>query len=267
MLPLRELQVGIRDALLGADAAGVHAAIVPGGLTPAARLGVYRHHVLASLTDALRAVYPVVCRLVDDRFFAYAADTFIRRSPPAVRCLSEYGAGFPDFLAAFPACRHLAWLRDVARLEWAMALAADAPDTVSVDVRSLRDVEPDDAPGIVLRLDAAVTYLGSRWPVDDIWRANRRDDATSRVDLASGAVALEVRRAGDEVVMRRLPAGTGAFRRTLAAGQCLDVATAVATAADPTFDLAAELALLLAEHVVTGFTVHPSHRRRIRCDT
>ena len=48
-----------------------------------------------------RGDLPVVCRLVDRRFFAYAADPYIRAHPPAGPCLFEYGATFPDFLAAF----------------------------------------------------------------------------------------------------------------------------------------------------------------------
>ena len=259
VLALRELQTGLRDALLGADAAGVENAIVADGLAPAARLAIYRHHVLASLTEVLRAVYPVVRRLVDDRFFRFAADAFIRRHPPAGPCLIEYGSGFADFLGAFRPCRDLVWLPDVARLEWAIAAAADAPDAVSVDPRSLREVDPEAAPGLVLRFDSSVTYLGSAWPVDAIWRANRTDaETTPAVDITTGPVELEVRRVGDDVVMRRLDAATGAFRRTVAARQRLDVAAAVALETDSTFDLGGALAALLAEDVVMGFTIHVS---------
>jgi hypothetical protein len=263
MPTLREVQGGLRDALFGADTTAVSAFVVDGEIAPPARLAIYRHHVLGTLTDVLRSVYPVVCRLVDDRFFAYAADAFVRRHPPSGPCLAEYGAGFPGFLAAFPPCRHLAWLADVARLEWAMIVAADAPDAVGLDPRLLRDVEPDDTPALVFRLQPDATYLASPWPVDDIWRANRRDDdAALGVDLTSGGVELEVRRLDHEVVMRRLDRATGAFRRAVAAGQPLDVAATVAAAADATFDLATAVAALLAEQLVTGFTIHLSPSRR-----
>ena len=61
------------------------------GSDPAARLAIYRHHVSATLTEALEATYPVVVRLVDRRFFAYAADQFIRRHPPTGPCSSSTG--------------------------------------------------------------------------------------------------------------------------------------------------------------------------------
>src|SRR5438445_13075963 len=121
MPTLRELQHGVRDALLGDDACVVAALDGAGdALAPAARVAVYRHHVLTSLTAALEATFPVVVRLVDVRFFRYAADRYVRAHPPGGPCLFEYGASVPEFLAAFPPCRHLVYLADVARLEWAM---------------------------------------------------------------------------------------------------------------------------------------------------
>jgi hypothetical protein len=99
MLTLGELQSLFRDAMLGAEMSQLVGAIAADGLAPAARLQIYRHHVLTSLTEELQATFPVVCRLVDARFFGYAADTYIRHHPPEASCLFEYGADFPAFLA------------------------------------------------------------------------------------------------------------------------------------------------------------------------
>ncbi|HET7341829.1 MAG TPA: DNA-binding domain-containing protein, partial [Methylomirabilota bacterium] len=117
----------MRDALLGATGAAP-AGVAADGLSAIARVAVYRHHVLTSLTAALATTFPVVARLVDPRFFAWAADAYVRAQPPRGPCLAEYGDTFPDFLAAFPACRDLVYLPDVARLEWAMNAARQAPD-------------------------------------------------------------------------------------------------------------------------------------------
>ena len=117
MSSLRELQAGFRAALLADDERGVAPDVVDDGLSASARLAVYRHHVFTTLTAALEATYPVVCRLVDRRFFGWVADQYVRVRPPAGPCLFEYGADFPEFVAAFPACAHLPWLADVARLE------------------------------------------------------------------------------------------------------------------------------------------------------
>ena len=119
--------------MLGGDAGAAAREIEADGLAPEARLEIYRHHVLTTLTSALEATFPVVCRLVDRRFFAYAADRYLRAHPPTGPCLFEYGDSFPDFLAAFPPCRDLAYLPDVARLEWAMNAALHAADVDAID--------------------------------------------------------------------------------------------------------------------------------------
>src|SRR6185295_19851202 len=80
---LREVESDLRLALLGGDDAPARAWIRGDGLAPAARLAIYRHHVVTTLTAALQAVFPVVCRLVDERFFAYATDRYIRVDPPS----------------------------------------------------------------------------------------------------------------------------------------------------------------------------------------
>src|SRR5262249_59910292 len=133
MPALREVQAAFRDALVGGDDSLAAAAIASDGMRPDARLRIYRHHVFATLTAALKATYPVVCRLVDERFFDYAADCYIRTRPPSAPCLFEYGGDLSEFLAAFEPCRHLASLPTVRRLEWrltAAALARAAPPPV-----------------------------------------------------------------------------------------------------------------------------------------
>ncbi len=95
MSTLREVQADLRAALLGGPAGPAAAVVLEEGLAAEARLAIYRHHVFATLTDVLKASYPVVCRLVDERFFAYAADQYIRHHPPTGPCIFKYGEGSP----------------------------------------------------------------------------------------------------------------------------------------------------------------------------
>ena len=250
MSSLPELQAGFRAALLADDERGIAPAVLPDGLSVSARLAVYRHHVLTSLTAALEATFPVVCRLVDRRFFGWLADRYIREHPPTGPCLVEYGADLPEFVAAFPACANLPWLADVARLEWAMNMAMHAPDVVPLAPEWLGGTAPSALGQLALRLDPSLTLLASRWPVDAIWRAARDGDATSTVDLDAGAVQLEVRRAGDAVVYRALPCATFVFREALAAGRTLTEAVETALDVDPALDVAAEIRALLDDRLV-----------------
>ena len=257
MLTLRELQAAIGAAMLGGNTGAAVREIEPDGLAPEARLEIYRHHVLTTLTSALEATFPVICRLVDRRFFAYAADTYLRAHPPTGPCLFEYGESFPDFLAAFPPCRELGYLPDVARLEWAMSAALHAPDVDAMDPACLAHVAAEEMPRLTFAVDPSWFFLESPWPVDRIWRANQDEDGASNdpVDLASGDVWLEVRRAGDVATVRSLDAGDYALRTALARGNTLEDAAAAALGVDPHFDLTAALRALLDERIFTGFAV------------
>jgi hypothetical protein len=256
MPTLPEIQAGFATAILQEDARDVARAIEADGLTPAARVQLYRNHVFSSLTEALASTYPVVCRLVDRRFFGFAADMYIRRHPPAGPCLFEYGATFPDFLAAFPACADYPYLGDVARLEWAMNVTLHAEEAPPIPGAALAAVTADDVGHLALRVDPAVAWLRSDWPVDRIWLANQPGaDPETTVDLSTGAVRLEVRRLDDAVALRRLDAAPFGFRSALGQGAMLEAAVNVALAEDPAFDLAAALRALLDEALVVGFTL------------
>jgi len=256
MPSLRELESSFGRGLLGEPDAALLDLIAPDGLTSDARLRIYRNHVLVTLTDALIATYPVVCRLVDERFFRYAADQYIRAHPPTVPCLFEYGESFAAFLAGFGPCQHLEYLPDVARLEWAINFADHADDAVAIDATRLGEVPTDRIGSVTLALHPSVSFLSSRWPIDRIWRANQPDaDPDATVNLDAGGAQLEIRRVGEDVVFRSLDYATYAFRTALACGESLELAVAAAHSADLDVDLALTMQQLLADGIVTSIDV------------
>jgi hypothetical protein len=258
MLALRDLQAAFARALLGDDAGPVAALIAGDGLAAEERLDIYRNNVFASLTEVLRDTFPAVCRLVDERFFAYAAHDFIRHHPPRRPVLAEYGAQFATFLASFAPASGLVYLPDVARLEWLMAVAAGAADAAPMAAAALAPIPAADTPRLVLRLHPALGYVGSPWPIDRIWRANRRGaDGGETVDLAAGSAHLEVSRAGGDVMLRALDPASFAFRDALAGGALLEQAATRALAADAAFDLAGALSELFRSGAVVGVAVAP----------
>jgi hypothetical protein len=250
---LRDTQRAFRTAVLGAGSVG---GVAGDGLRSDARVAIYRHHVTASLTGVLKGVYPVVCRLVDERFFGYAADRFIARHPPLGPCLWEYGQAFAAFLATFEPCRTLPYLPDVARLEWAMSRALHADDDAALDGATLRRYAPADLADARLRFHPSFALVDSPWPVDRIWRANQPDaDPRALVDLGAGPARLAVWRAEDDVVFRALDPGAHALRRALHAGRPLGDAAAAAREEDPTADLTALLRDLFGDNTLVDFTL------------
>jgi hypothetical protein len=256
MSMLLELQMRLRRAVLGGDTAEIVAAIQGDGLDPAARVGIYRHHAFATLGDALQGTFPVVCRLVDKRFFAYAAHEYLREHPPHSRCLVEYGADFADFLASFAPCEKLPYLADVARFEWALNIAATVREATPLQAEMLAAVPAQEAAYVALRLQPSLSYFASPWPIDAIWQANKEDEVPP-IGITSGDTSLEIRRAGEAVSWRRLDPGTFEFRTALADGLVLAAAMAAATLKDPAFDLTAALQHVFNDGLAVAFFVSP----------
>jgi hypothetical protein len=251
---LLELQLQLCRAVLGGDTAALVAAIRGDGLDPAARLQIYRNHSFATLGTVLEGTFPVVCRLVDKRFFAYAAHEYLRKHPPHSRCLVEHGADFADFLAGFPPCRDLPYLADVARFEWALNIAATVREAPPLPIEALAAIPSDKAADLTVCLQPSVSYFASGWPIDTIWQANQQSEVPT-VDLARGSTCIEIRRAGDAVAWRRLDPGSFAFRTAIADGLVLAGAATTATVEDPAFDLAAALDRVFGEGLAVGFYV------------
>ena len=258
MPSLAELQQDMRRALLEGEAGALEALVLPDGLSAGERLAVYRNNIVASLTGVLEDVFPAVRRLVDERFFAYAAHAVLTRQPPARACLTEYGEGFAPFLAAFPPARALVYLADVARLEWLMHRAATAAAASPLSLQALQPLAPEETPRLLLHLDASLGLIASPWPIDRIWRANRPGaESGETIDLDAGGVALEVRRKGSDVVMRALAPPEHAFRQALHGGATLAQAAEAALAEKSGFDLAAALAALFRDEAVVALALAP----------
>jgi hypothetical protein len=134
---LLEFQRQLRQAVLGGDITALAAAVCCDGLDPATRLQIYSNHAFATIGAVLEGTFPVVCRLVDKRFFAYAAHEYLREHPPHSRCLFEYGAGFADFLAGFEPCKDLPYLPRRA-LRMGPQHRRDGAGGVSAENRSFR---------------------------------------------------------------------------------------------------------------------------------
>jgi hypothetical protein len=249
---LRELQMQLRQAVLGGDTAEIIPVIRGDGLDPAARIGIYRNHFFATLGGLLQDTFPVVCRLVDARFFSYAAHEFVREHPPRSRCLVEYGAEFADFLAGFEPCKDLPYLADVARFEWALNIAASLQEAAPLPPRALAEVSTSEAAYVALRLQPSLSYVSSPWPIDAIWRANQQSEAPA-VDLARGGARLEIRREGEAVAWLRLDPATFTFRKALAEGLVLGEAFTASTQQDPAFDLAAAVQHIFAEGLAVAY--------------
>ena len=254
MSSLLKVQRGMRAALLAGTAAPAPPTVIGGALAAAARVSIYRNNVLGNLTAALRLTFPAVERLVGAAFFAAAAAHFIAATPPASADLYEYGAAFPAFLAPFEPAQGLAYLPDVARLEWAVNQALHAPFAPALPAAALRGVPEQQQAALRFVAHPSLSLLALAHPAQTVWEAVLSEDADVRasrlaaIDLSAPGDTLAVLHTADGLAVLRLSPAAFGLARALIDGQVLADALALVPPE--------EAAPLLGGFIAHGFFGH-----------
>ncbi len=233
----------------------------PDGRPAGKRFDVYRNNVIVSLSEALKAGFPVICRLVGDEFFQAMAGIYVRAHLPKSPIMSQFGGEFPGFLAEFEPVAQLPYLPDIARLELALRQSYHAADAPPLAPETLQALPPETLLSARFAFAPAMRLLRSEWPVHAIWQANAQggpagsagqQDGTGK---PSGPEDVLICRPGFDPEPRLLPAGGAAFITAALAGNPLEAALDKATQEAGAFDLAATLGLLLAGGCLTRIII------------
>lgn len=248
MLNLQQTQDRVAAVLLRGelnDIAGIFS-------TPPSRLNIYRNNTMISLTNALKATFPVTVQLVDENFFAYAAHAFITAEPPREARLSEFGGGLPRFLARFPACRAYPVIAEMAAFEWAITRALHGAETYPAPAALLERLR-EGGGKMRVSLQPNLNFAFSRWNLVNVW-LDHKTNANLR-PLERRITRIAVSRRGDDIDFVNLDPARFIFWRSLAGGRTIEHAMLRAASRDPLFDPVSETLLLFRAGLVTGFDV------------
>ncbi len=230
-------------ALLDPDREIPDGIVTPDGQPASKRFGIYRNNVTVSLVNALSEVFPTVQNLVGEDFFRAMASVYVQDNPPTSRLLFEYGASFPDFLAAFEPAEDLPFLPDVARLERLWLDSFHAADAVPLDGGLLQRVAPEELAEITLTAHPAARLFRGTHAAVTIMARDRAGEPLDDLDPFVAEDGLVTRPAFDPEI-RHLPKGGADFVGLLIEGRTLGEAAGAALSADPDFNLPAALSAI-----------------------
>lgn len=242
-------QSQFRAALLQPDLPEPEGLQDPKGRPAGARFSVYRNNVVVSLSEALEAAFPLVRKLLGGERFGQLAVLYVRACPPTSPLMMFYGKEFPDFLATFSPLKHIGYLADCARLDYAFRLSYHAADAEAFDPELLTQ-DGFDQSKLRLRLSPASQVIRSRWPLYDIWQFNAVNDAPKPRAVAQDVL---VTRPGMDPVPFLLPPGTADWLDRLNTGTPFEAACDAQRAETPEFDLQESLAVALRSKAFTHF--------------
>lgn len=224
------------------------------GPSPAQRLQIYRNNLFEGLSDALRAVFPVLAQLVGDAFFRSLARRFIAAHPLRAAHLQGFGRELPAFLAGLPVASDWPYLADVAALEWAWHEVYHEADGAPLRPEHLARLPAARHLDLRLALVPTARLVASPYPVLRIWQAHQGDtDPAFTVSLNDGGARLLLLRRALEIEFVLLSEAEQAWLAALASGKTLAEATLAAFEVDAAFDLAT----LLGRHLKLGSLAAP----------
>ena len=217
----------------------------------ARRLAIYRNNIASNAAGALRSIYPVIRKIVGTEFFDALARRYCEAHPSVSGDLNDIGSDFSSFLCNFEPARELAYLSDVATLEWCVHRAHYAADHAPLAPQSLGALMAGDVAQLAVRLHSAVSVVSSPYPLFQIWQTHQDDYAQEiEVDLASGAEHVVVYRPQFRAAVAKLSAAEAAFLTSIARGEALGQSLAAALATGEPFDFAGSLKNWVAANLI-----------------
>jgi len=139
-------------------------------------MGIYQNSAIANITHSLVLTYPVIEKLLGKEFFSAMCREFIYLTWPKSGNMDDYGGEFADFIAEFEHAKHLLYLKDVARLEWAFHQSSLANDALITDWSTL--AQASDILQLTFLVTPSLALISSTFPIDKIWHLNQENTTT-----------------------------------------------------------------------------------------
>lgn len=217
-------------------------------------LGLYRGNVRAARRAALASAFPVLAQLTGDAYFDALALAYARAHPSRDADLNRFGANLPAFIEGYETDARYAYFGDVARLEWALHVAAFAANCTPIAAAQWQAIGVERLMASRLAVHPACVALESRFAAFGIWRAHRQDDPAQqrwpeRVDTPCWT--LIVRPQWRPAALAHTQAAHAAFV-ALQGGATLDEALERAFAIDEHFDFASQWRTWIEASAITG---------------
>ncbi len=192
---LRDLQTRFAQEVLSGQEKRIRPLIRAGNFNSERRLQIYRNNIRSTLTESLQAIFSVTEAIVGSDYFKFLAHQYSIEFPPAQGSIHQFGDQFPKYVRTFEGLENIAYLTDIALIDWACHTACHASSVPSVGVDCLAQFTPDEYEKLLFHIHPSVTFLSSSSPVFDIWNyaLNASEDVQIPDINAAGQYVLIVR--------------------------------------------------------------------------
>ena len=206
---------------------------------------VYRNTWMKACIDAIEANFPAVACLVGHEWMRSAAAAFALNHMPMDGRLTDYGEAFPEFLAMSITTGDLAYLGEVARLDWLFLECGNAADASTLHACQLAAFSTCGLADAHLRPHPTARWHASPLPARTIWEASRSGRAVTG-DMAWICEATLMLRIDGQVRIHAIGEHSCALLDACHAGHSLGAALGLAMSAGDATRMDADLLHLVA---------------------
>lgn len=139
-------------------------------------LGVYRDAYALRLIEVLTNDYPGVMAMAGPADFDYLARAYIAAHPSRHPSVRWFGRHLPDFLAATPPFSGAPAVAEMARFEWTMGEAFDAPDATPVAAAQLMALAPKAWETLCFSTVPSLRRLQCAYEVPQAWQRHAEEE-------------------------------------------------------------------------------------------
>lgn len=137
-------------------------------------LGVYRDGYALRLIEVLTNDYPGLIAMAGPDDFDYMARAYIAAHPSKHQSVRWFGRHLADFLATTEPFNGNLAASEMARFEWALGDAFDAPDGAPIDAQSVMSVPPEAWETLVFAPISSLQLIDFTFEIAQAWQ--RRDE-------------------------------------------------------------------------------------------
>ena len=175
---------------------------------------VYDHAYRARLLEVLANDFPALHTLLGDEQFGQVINDFLDSHPSQHRSVRWLGAPLSRWLQETPPWNSIPEASDMARFEWALGLAFDAPDANVLDQANLAEIPAERWPGLEFSFHPALQVISLQNDVSAFQQAVAHDqDPESAPEPLGNGIKWAVWRNHEElnVMFRKLEADEAAM--------------------------------------------------------
>lgn len=179
-------------------------------LTATERWDIYANMYFYRIRDCLKDEFAAVVGVIGEANFHNLATDYLLAHPPSHFSLRYIGQYLPGFTETHELGERWPYLADLARLEYAITDAFDAPDAEPLRADELTKIDPGEWPALRFSVTPSLRLLRLDWPIGAVWSAVK--DGKEPPAVEPRATVVRVWRLGLRVFHKTIdPAETAAL--------------------------------------------------------